>query len=94
MLAITTQYKGPTDHRAGRIKATTEDNSAVVEWDHSLSAEANHRSAVTRLCDKRGWDAARFVGGVIRPGYMAWVPVFSDDIDRMLADGTVRRVAT
>lgn len=48
--AIVTRYLGPTDHRPSRIVATHKRDSertfrATVEWDHSLSAEDNHRAA-------------------------------------------------
>lgn len=54
---IVTRYLGPTNHRGSRIKATHKRDSettwqTTVDWDHSISAEANHQAAAQLLLGK------------------------------------------
>jgi hypothetical protein len=52
MQAIQTKYLCPTNTKGGRIKATCARGSIVVEWDHALNPDQNHRQARVRLCAK------------------------------------------
>jgi hypothetical protein len=53
--AITTQYRGPTDHRGSRVIASCEAKRIVVPWDHALDIAANHAAAALQLMDRLGW---------------------------------------
>lgn len=80
MQAIKTRYCGPTDTKGSRIRASCDGGSASVSYDSALDNEANHYAAVKKLCDKLGWDAARFFGGNLQGSEgVAWVPVFTYD---------------
>lgn len=66
--AVIARYLGPADHRSSRIVATHKRDSertirATVAWDHSLSAEANHRAAALALTACRELIAALTGGG-------------------------------
>lgn len=58
MMAISTKYFGPTDHRGSRIKASCGAGSLVIPWDHSLDVEENHTKAAHSLISKLGWGPA------------------------------------
>ena len=63
--AITTKYLGPTNHRAGRIKATAARGlSITVEYEHGLGTNANHARAAAALCQKLGWFGTYASGGM------------------------------
>jgi len=79
MLAITSKYHGPTNTRGSRVRATANGHMVTVPWAAEWDAEQNHREACKRLCDKLGWNADRFFGGVLDDGRWAWVPVFTFD---------------
>lgn len=79
MQAIKTRYCGPTDTKGSRIRASCDGGSVSVPYDSALDTDANHYAAVKKLCDKLGWDAARFFGGNLATGGFAWVPVFTYD---------------
>jgi len=79
MQAIETRYCGPTDTKGSRIWASCEGGSLSVSYDHALDPEENHYAAVKALCDKLGWDAARFFGGRLASWQWAFVPVFTYD---------------
>lgn len=79
MQAIETSYWGPTETRGSRIRASCEGGSLYVSYDHALDPEENHYAAATALCNKLGWDAARFFGGHLASGQWAFVPVFPYD---------------
>jgi hypothetical protein len=54
-----------------------------------LDNEANHYAAVKKLCDKLGWDAARFFGGNLQGSEgVAWVPVFTYDWEQRQKEAT------
>jgi hypothetical protein len=82
MVAIASKYHGPTDTRGSCVRATANGNTVTVPWASELDSEANHREACKRLCDKLGWDADRFFGGVMDDHRWAWVPVFPYDWER------------
>ena len=61
MQAIKTKFFGPTNRRGSRVRAKCERGSLVVEWDHSVGPEENHRRAVRLLLDKfAAEDAAKY----------------------------------
>ena len=65
--SIVTRYLGPTNYRGSRVKATASAGSAVVSWDCSLSADANHKAAAEALARKFGWRGRWIEGGMHRP---------------------------
>lgn len=79
MQAIETRYCGPTETKGSRIRASCDGGSLYVSYDNALGREENHYAAVKALCDKLGWDAARFFGGSLASGQWAFVPVFTYD---------------
>ncbi len=59
MLAITTKYHGPTNHRGSRISATVQDGNdfkrrVYVDYDYELSpsGDAVYRKAAEAMCEK------------------------------------------
>lgn len=55
MQAIITKYIGPSNTKAGRIKATWRRYDGhklqvTVEYDHALSERDNHAAAAMKLC--------------------------------------------
>jgi hypothetical protein len=72
--AIVTKYLGPTNHRGGRVKATADYGSAIVEWNHELNSFENHQAAVEAFCNKFGFPTYGYVAGSFDKGY-AWVRV-------------------
>ena len=58
MQAIVTKYHGPTNTRPGRVSAKCEAARVIVEWDHALNVDDNHRRAAETLRDKLGWTQA------------------------------------
>ena len=67
--AITTKFRGPTDHRGSRIIARADAGSVVVPYDHALDVLANHASAAEALATKLKWSGV-WVGGGTRNGYV------------------------
>lgn len=68
MQAIRTRYIGPTNTRGARVRAdlgipshlgavlfATPDATVTRPWDHSLTAEQNHKYAALALTQKVGW---------------------------------------
>lgn len=68
MIAIITKYLGPSDYRGSRVKAFTDQDTRIVDWDHALSMEKNHDRAAVALCQKMGWKGTLVRGG-IKHGY-------------------------
>ena len=62
--AIVTKYIGPTNFKSGRVKATASAGSITVEWDHSLSINANHAAAAKALANKFNWSGEWYGGGM------------------------------
>jgi hypothetical protein len=61
---ITTRYIGPTNHKPGRIRATSgSGKSAAYSWDHSIGIFENHAAAAKALAGKLGITGRRIVGG-------------------------------
>ena len=54
--AITTKYHGPTNIIGSKISAYYEGGKIILDWDHSLNPEENHRKAAFQLFEKLGWD--------------------------------------
>lgn len=52
MQAIKTKYHGPGNVRGSRVKASCERGSLLVEWEHGLNPDQNHRRAAKLLLDK------------------------------------------
>lgn len=77
MISITTKFIGPTNYRGARISATVSDYGSdgeqaackdgrggrlVVDWNHSVGVDENHRLAAMALAKRCGWDG-EWVGG-------------------------------
>lgn len=77
--AITTTYKGPTDHRGARIIARADAGSITVPYDHALDALENHTAAAEALAQKLKWDGV-WCGGGTRAGYV--YVLMPDDISK------------
>lgn len=56
MQAIITKFFGPTNYRGSRIKATCSGGNIMVNIDHALSSDENHRAAADALVRKLGWE--------------------------------------
>lgn len=66
MQAIKTKYHGPTNNRGSRVKASCERGSLMVEWEHGLNPDQNHRRAAKLLLDKfAGEDVAKYGKAVV-----------------------------
>jgi hypothetical protein len=50
MQAIITRYVCPTNFRGSRISARCQAKRIIVEWDHALNPEENHKAACDALC--------------------------------------------
>lgn len=69
--AITTVFRGPTDHREARVVATCDAGRITTPWDHAMDAAANHAVAALALMDQLGWSrCADLVMGSTRRGYV------------------------
>ena len=68
--AIQTKYHGPTNVRSARVSARASSGRIMVEWDHRLNVEENHRAAAAKLADKMGWKEPMIGGGLPGPGYV------------------------
>ncbi|MFH7600605.1 hypothetical protein WDV06_36740 [Streptomyces racemochromogenes] len=60
MQAIVTKYLGPTEKRNSVIKATAAAGSTLVNYNHALSLQENHRRAAAILSDKFGWNTGAY----------------------------------
>ncbi len=70
VVAITTKYLGPTDHRGSRVRASIASGESItIPYSYYLSGEDVHKEAALALCKKIGW-AGKMVGGTIRGGYV------------------------
>jgi len=84
MQAITTTYKGPTDHNGSRVIAKCDAGRVVVGWDHALNVIDNHKAAARALIDKLGWNAAerkarKWVSGSTASGLMVHVCAYESE---------------
>ena len=77
MKAIETKYLGPTNYRGSRCKAWTDGASIVLDWDHSLNSEGNHRAAAVALYEKMGWHGTIAQGGTLRTDVFVFVDEYS-----------------
>ena len=69
MQAIQTKYHGPTNVRGSRISATCAAGRVVVDYDHALNNDQNHKRAAAALLRKLGWhDRGHVVSGSIKDG--------------------------
>lgn len=55
MQAIQTKYRGPTNVRGARIKATAQAGSITVPYDYALGIDENHAAAARALAETLGW---------------------------------------
>lgn len=62
MQAIITKFHGPTNVRGSRVSATAEAGRVILDWDHALNPDDNHKSAAMALAAKFKWDG-HYVGG-------------------------------
>lgn len=77
MVAIKTEYHGPTNYKGARIIAQANGHRVIISADDSLSAENGHKKAAYALRDKMGWKG-ELVGGLITKAngdtdFYAWV---------------------
>lgn len=49
---ILTKYVGPTNHNPGRVIARSNDQRAIVQWDHALGVIENHEVAAKAVAAK------------------------------------------
>lgn len=61
--AILTYYLPPTNRLEGRIKAKASAGSVVLNWDHALNIDGNHRAAAVALAKRCGWTGDYVCGG-------------------------------
>lgn len=67
--AIETRFLSPTNFRPARVVARAEAGRVVINWDHALNIENNHRRAMQTLADKFDWPG-RWIGGGVANGYV------------------------
>ena len=72
MQAITTKFLPPTNVRGSRVKATAQAGSVILNWDHALNPDGNHRAAAEAFARKFGWHGEWIAGGLYN-GDMIWV---------------------
>lgn len=72
--AIQTIYCGPTNHRGARIMAKCAARTIVVEWEHGLDPQGNHKRAAEALASRLQW-AGEWHGGFDRDGRGVFVVV-------------------
>ena len=77
MQAIVTRYFGPGNVRGSRVKAKAQAGSLILDWDDSLSYEANHRAAAHALAARYGWRGRWVGGGLPSEAGQVWVNVDS-----------------
>lgn len=73
MLAISTKFVGPTNHRSSRIIASVMESAhngervrkLTLQCEDAMSIDALHRAAVVALAQKLGWTAEN--------GYGDWI---------------------
>ena len=69
MQAIQTKYHGPTDVKGSRISATCAAGRVVVDYDHALNNDQNHKRAAAALLRKLGWvGRANVSSGTLKDG--------------------------
>lgn len=76
LAAIVTRYVGPTNKSPARVIARCKAGSAIQNYDHALSHEANHVKAAQELARRYGWEG-NWSGGM-KPGddqHYVWVRV-------------------
>lgn len=56
MYAIITKYYGPTNYKGSRIRAKAAERWTTHDYDHRLTAEANHDEAARKLAKVLGWE--------------------------------------
>lgn len=72
MQAIQTRFVPASNRKGSRVSARADAGRIIVEWDHALDVEGNHRAAADALAARLGW-TGRLVGGGLPDGSFAWV---------------------
>lgn len=73
LVAIETQYLGPTNRRGARICARASNKArCVIPYPHEASSLEAHRMAAEKLIEKCRWPHRNMVAGATRHGYV-WV---------------------
>ena len=68
--AITTTYRGPTNHRGARILAKTGSGfRKTVAWDYELGPAENHVRAAKMLADQIEWSGSWHTGALHGASY-------------------------
>jgi hypothetical protein len=66
---IVTRYIGPTDHRPGRIRATSGSGKRLtVPWNHAAGILENHAAAAAALADRLRIAGSLVGGGLAGDG--------------------------
>lgn len=69
MQTIETKYHGATNVKGSRVSASCEAGRVILNWDHGLGIEDNHKAAAEKLIRKLGWHG-RYAIGATRQGYV------------------------
>lgn len=103
MATIVTKYLGPTNYRGSRVAAQVSDYGSdlelysrstgkpgriVLNWDHALNPEDNHKAAAFTLAQKLEW-SGDWVGGDA-PGSAGYVFVRPNSFCRFTVAEEVR----
>jgi hypothetical protein len=72
MQAIQTRFVPASNRNGSRVSARADAGRIIVEWDHALNPEGNHRAAAEALAARFGWKG-RLIGGGLHDGSFAWV---------------------
>lgn len=72
MQAIQTKMLPCTNTKPTRVKAECYSGSVIVNWNHSLDIDENHKHTARLLLDKLGWKF-EFVSGTLKDGSMVHV---------------------
>lgn len=67
MQAITTKFLPATNTRGSRIRASAQDGSVTVGYNHALGSDPNHDEAAKALIAKLGW-GGKWVRGALPDG--------------------------
>lgn len=58
--AITTRFLGPTYFKGSRVVAKAAAGRIIVDWDHRLNPEENHKAAAIALAKRLEWRGTWF----------------------------------
>lgn len=83
-MMITTKFMGPTNNRGARVKATSANGkSKTINWDYSLSIDANHegaRIACVQNCFGDSMDIAKWVVRWSKDGSCVHIGLYASEL--------------